>query len=220
MNFPYNKVLEIRAQYQAGKLDREAAKERLAYLLDLKDDSDFCEDAVKAQVDSGGWGELWSKNYRSYGPLLRLSDVCNVLRLWARVYAAPLPGDDEHKRQDREKLQETASYVDMQISKSCLLDRLFLQEEGLRTVPCPEHKGYWSGCNWDALGCACRNGANVTGWLPAGESTGYSDDPEAPPCDFCGKPPLRQGLWSRRIDGKHGHPECLDKNPMAPKDAA
>lgn len=201
MKFPYNQVLKIKAQYQAGKLDREAAKEQLAYLLDLKDDSDFCAEAA---------GETYKP--ASYGPLLRLSDVCNTLRLWARTYSTPLPDDDPHKKQDREKLREAAEYVDLQVSKSCLLDRLFFQDESVRTVPCPEHKGRWSGCSWGSPGCACRNGANVTGWLPADD--GYSDDPEAPLCDFCGKPPLKQGLWSSRVDNKHGHPDCMDKNPM------
>jgi hypothetical protein len=208
MKFPYNKVLDIKARYQTGKLDREAAKEQLAYLLDLKDDDDFCGEAVAAQAENG-WGEYWQKNYASHGPLLRLSDVCNILRLWARVYSTPLPGDDEYKRKDREKLHEAAGYVDLQISKSCLLDRLFFQEEGLRTAQCPAHRGRWSGCNWDSPGCACRNGSNVTGWLPPPEAEGYSGDPAAPLCDFCGRPPLKQGLWSSRADGKHGHPECM-----------
>ena len=208
MKFPYNQVLVIKTQYQAGKIDREAAKEQLAYLLDLKDDNDFCEQAA---------GETFKPV--SYGPLLRLSDLCNTLRLWARVYSTPLPDDEEYTKQNRLKLSEAASYVDLQISKSCLLDRLFFQEEGLRTIPCPVHKGRWSGCNWDSPGCACRNGANVTGWLTA--DNGYSEDPEAPLCDFCGKPPLKQGLWSNRYDGKHGHSDCMneadDKRRLEPR---
>lgn len=75
MKFPYNKVLQIRTQYQAGKLDRETAKEQLAYVLDLKDDSDFCKEAA---------GDTYKPV--SYGPLLRLSDVCNTLRLFARIF--------------------------------------------------------------------------------------------------------------------------------------
>jgi hypothetical protein len=203
MKFPYNPVLVIQAKYQAGKLSREDAKEQLAYLLDLKNDNDFCVEAA---------GETFKP--ASYGPLLRLSDLCNTLRLWARVYCTLLPGDDEYKKQDRLRLNEAASYVDLQISKSCLLDRLFFQDEALRTVPCPTHKGRWSGCVWDKLPCGCQNGANVTGWLPAPEAEGYVDAPEAPLCDFCGKPPYKQGLWSSRVDDKHGHPDCMDKNPM------
>jgi hypothetical protein len=206
MKFPYNKVLAIQAQYQAGKLDREAAKEQLAYLLDLKNDNDFCAEAA---VDT----------YKpaSHGPLLRLSDVCNTLRMFARIFCTPLPTDDEYKKKERAEHYEHFSKVDLAISKSSLLDRLFFQDEGVRTEPCPEHKGRWSGCAWDSPGCACRNGANVTGWLPLPEASGYVDAPEAPLCDFCGKPPLKQGLWSSRVDNKHGHPDCMDKNPL-PKD--
>jgi hypothetical protein len=213
MKFPYNKVLEIRKSYQAGKLSREDAKEQLAYVLDLKDSSDFCEDAAKTTAGDS-WGEPYYANWSSYGPLLRLSDVCTILRLWAKIYATPLSTDDEYMIAERKKLQEAAQYVDLQISKSCLLDRLFFQEEGVRTEPCPEHKGRWSGCVWKELPCGCLNGSNVTGWLPNPEDTGYVDRPDAPLCDFCGKPPLKQGLWSGRVDGKHGHTECMDANPL------
>jgi hypothetical protein len=166
MKFPYNKVLETRKNYQQGKLTREEAKEQLAYVLDLRDADDFCEDAVKATAGHSLSWASYLANWQSYGPLLRLSDVCTVLRLWAKVASTPLPTDHEHTLTERKKLQEAAQYVDIQISKSCLLGRLFFQEEGLRTVPCPEHKGRWSGCVWDDLPCGCQNGANVTGWLP------------------------------------------------------
>ena len=208
MNFPYNRVLEIKRKYQAGKLDREAAKEQLAYVLDLKDDNDFCPEAAEKNQ--------YSKP-ASYGPLLRLSDVCNILRLWARTAYTPLPEDHEHTKQERNKLFDAWSYVDIQISKSCLLDRLFFQpHETVRTEQCPEHKGHWSGCSWSSPACACRNGSNVTGWLPLPEAVGESNDPDAPLCSFCGKPPLMQGLWSSRVDRKHGHPECMDANPYVP----
>ena len=208
MKFPYNRVLEIRAKYQAGKLEREAAKEELAYLLDLKDDNDFCDEAAEKNAYSTPF---------SYGPLLRLSDVCNTLRMWARLFSQPLPDDNEYKAKERVEFREHWQCVDLAISKSCFLDRLLFQNEGIRTIPCPVHKGRWSGCDWNSPGCKCRNGTNVTGWLPASEAEGYSDDPNAPLCDFCGKPPLKQGLWSSRVDNKHGHPDCMDANPYVPK---
>lgn len=209
MKFPYNRVLEIKKRYQRGELPREEAKEQLAYLLDLKDDNDFCAEAIPENVRND--------YYQSYGPLVRLSDVCNTLRLWARTYTTPLPTDSDHKTEDRDYLREAWGYVELQISKSCLLNRLFFQTETLRTTPCPEHEGRWSGCAWSGTPCACQNGANVTGWLPNEEDTGYSDDPNAPLCDFCGKPPLKQGMWSTRVDGKRGHPECMDANPYSQK---
>ena len=205
MKFPYNKVLTIKGEYQAGIIDREAAKEQLAYILDLKDDSDFCEQAAEKSTQ-------YSKP-TSYGPLVRLSDVCNILRIWAGACSTFQPEDHEHTREERLKFSNAWSFVDIQISKSCLLWRLFFTEEGVRQIPCPEHKGRWSGCTWNSPGCECRNGSNVTGWLPEPEFTGY-DDESTTVCDFCGKPPLIQGLWSSRVDGKHGHPECMDANPM------
>ena len=209
MKFPYDKVREIQHHYQAGKIDREAAKEQLAYLLDLRNDNDYCADAAQP-----------TEHFKpmSYGPVLRLSDVCTILRLWARTYATPLPNDADYTKEARKKLAEYWQYVDLQISKSCLLDRLFFQDdEAVRTEPCPEHKGRWSGCAWENLPCGCQNGSNVTGWLPLPEAQGYSTDPDAPLCSFCGKPPMKQGIWSSRVDDKHGHPECMDANPL-PKD--
>jgi hypothetical protein len=205
MKFPYDKVREIQARYQAGKLDREAAKEQLAYLLDLKSDNDFCPEAAEKSEYS---------TPASYGPLVRLSDVCNILRLWAKAFSTQLPTDSKEKAEERNEFFTHWSRVDLAIRKSCLLDRLFFQDETIRTEPCPTHKGRWSGCDWNSPGCECRNGSNVTGWLPASEFTGYTDDPEAPLCSFCNKPPFKQGLWSSRVDNKHGHPECMDANPM------
>lgn len=54
------------------------------------------------------------------------------------------------------------------ITKSCLLDRLIHCGEALRAVPCPEHKGRWSGLHSKpcphgcSIGCGC-----TTGWLPS-----------------------------------------------------
>lgn len=201
MNFPYERALEIRRRYKKGDLLREQAVEQLSFLLDIDDTSDMAT------------GTVTKPNGQSYGPLLRLSDVCNILRLWAGKFAEELPDDKEYKRDAREKFAEAWHAVDLAISKSCLLDRLFFQKEGVRTQPCPEHKGQWSGCNWDKA-CACQNGSNVTGWLPNPEDIGYVEG--GPLCDFCQKPPMKQGLWSSRVDNKHGHPECMDANPYVP----
>lgn len=208
MKFPYNRILEIKGQYQEGAITREEAKELMAYVLDMKDDNDFCVEAAKAESYNDSYP------FQSYGPLARLSDICNILRTWAKAYEVPQPGENEYKTKVREEFRDAWRHVDLQIRKSCLLDRLFFQTEGLRTVPCPEHRGSWSGCVWKDLPCGCQNGANVTGWLPNAEDTGYVDGPL---CDFCGMPPKKQGLWSSRVDNKHGHPECMDANPMYPK---
>ena len=210
MKFPYNRVLEIRHQYQDGAITREEAKELMAYVLDMKDDSDFCVEAAQAESYNDSYP------FHSYGPLARLSDICNILRTWAKAYGVSQPGESEYKTKAREEFRNAWSHIDLQIRKSCLLDRLFFQTEGLRTEPCPEHKGQWSGCVWKDLPCGCQNGANVTGWLPNAGDVGYNEE-SGVTCDFCGKPPLKQGLWSSRVDGKHGHPACMDANPMYAK---
>ncbi len=59
--------------------------------------------------------------------------------------------------------------VDLAISKSNLLARLFFTEEDVRVEKCPAHKGRWSGCDWKEGGvgpCACTTHSNVPGWLP------------------------------------------------------
>jgi hypothetical protein len=174
MKFPYNQVLVIKAQYQSGKLDRETAKEQLAYLLDLKDDTDLCKEAAEITEHRTQYNKP-----ASYGPLMRLSDVCNTLRLFARTFCTPLPTDDEHKKKERAEHYEHFSKVDLAISKSNLLARLFFTDEGLRKTPCPEHKGRWSGCQWDTP-CECRTGSNVTGWL--------AEDPKFADITYWNKP--------------------------------
>jgi len=69
-------------------------------------------------------------------------------------------------------------YVFTQIHKSNLLHRLLYQGQRLRSRPCPEHKGTWSGCHWEALPCGCQDGANVTGWLPNDRDVPEPAEPE------------------------------------------
>jgi hypothetical protein len=109
----------------------------------------------------------------NYGPLLHLSRVCHILRTWANTYSKPLETDDKYKIEEREKFREAYQIVDLAISKSNLLARLFFDQEGIRQVPCPVHKGRWSGCVWKEPECVtdenpqgCMSGSNVTGWLP------------------------------------------------------
>ena len=68
-----------------------------------------------------------------------------------------------------EEAVEKIRWVFMQIRKSNLLARLLYDGQALRTMPCPEHKGHWSGCKWPKDPkdlCPCMDGCNVTGWLP------------------------------------------------------
>jgi hypothetical protein len=176
MKFPYNKVLDIKKSYQDGHITREEAKEELAYLLDLKDETDFCVEPVDRQA-ANGWGEHWRKNYASYGPLVRLSDVCNILRMWANLHSQIDENTPEYRKTEKQQFHEHWSYTDIQISKSNALARWFFTDEGVRNTPCPTHKGTWSGCFSEVFGqrgpCACQSGGNITGFLA--EDKRYED---------------------------------------------
>lgn len=76
----------------------------------------------------------------------------------------------DHRLQDLREYESRASAVDdvfLQISKSALLDRLLYGGEPVRTKPCPEHKGRWSGLEFGEN--MCPHGCQLTGWLPEGK---------------------------------------------------
>src|SRR5271157_3532897 len=110
MKFPYNRVLEIKRQYQDGAITREEAKELMAFVLDLTDGNDACAEAISEHERN--------EQYRSYGPLLRLSDVCNILRTWANAYVTPAVPQEDWQMKDRSRFQEAWSFIDLQIRKS------------------------------------------------------------------------------------------------------
>ena len=93
-------------------------------------------------------------------------------RIAAAHRAGQEPTDRDYALEDlrsHERLSETVGQVFLQIQKSNLLWRLIYGGQELRTTPCPEHKGKWSGCMWpkdEKDVCACMDGCNVTGWLP------------------------------------------------------
>ncbi len=69
MKFPFNEALTIRWQFKQGKITREEALQKLGFILDTEDDAE------------------------TYGPLLRLSDVCKTLRKWATLKTDPNTAD-------------------------------------------------------------------------------------------------------------------------------
>lgn len=152
MNFPYSTALEVRQQYKRGKITREEAKEQLAFILDLDDSNDGIAEA-----------QTWREK-ASYGPLLRLSDVCNILRMWAALASVSDESMAVEQREARREFAANWQSVDIAISKSNALARFFFTNEGVRTEKCIEHKGIWSGCQWSKP-CECQSGSNVTGWL-------------------------------------------------------
>lgn len=104
-------------------------------------------------------------------PVMPVSFFCDFLKQWALLASTPYP-EEQHDQENkiRQESGERARDVFLQIRKSNLLWRLIYAGEPLRTVPCPEHKGRWSGCNKpEDTACkgACMFESNVTGWLPA-----------------------------------------------------
>lgn len=83
----------------------------------------------------------------------------------ADVYCAAF---ESHLSEREEDPGGDARRLRLLITKSCLLDRLIHCGEALRSVPCPEHKGRWSGLHSEpcpygcSIGCGC-----TTGWLPS-----------------------------------------------------
>lgn len=83
-------------------------------------------------------------------------------------HARALQSDAVRDMIRHEDTADTVDRVFLMVRKSNLLHRLIYQGQAIRTVPCPTHKGTWSGCTWAAGAerCACVDGCNVTGWLP------------------------------------------------------
>lgn len=92
-------------------------------------------------------------------PVRRVSAYCKALETWAPLAV-------------QAGIITREQFIDVRLAivKSCLLARLIYGSEELRTRPCPEHKGHWSGIEWhdprDGSGNRCPHGCGLTGWLP------------------------------------------------------
>ena len=97
------------------------------------------------------------------------------------------------------------------IMKSNFLARHVYDSEPLRTEPCPEHKGRWSGCVWGDQACeyGCMYGANVTGWLP--QPHAYLE----PPADR--EPEFDKDGKITRIGIRHNQGRCYQCGGTAEK---
>jgi hypothetical protein len=95
---------------------------------------------------------------------LRSPEVyCNALDAWASTTANANQGRPVWLS-DHNDLGE----LRLRINKSCLLDRLVYCGEYVRAVPCPEHKGKWSGIKPEPCPHGCDTGCGcLTGWLPS-----------------------------------------------------
>jgi hypothetical protein len=114
------------------------------------------------------------EEYKAGTPVMPVSFFCDFLEEWADAYGEPLRREETHEGEadQRRRFVDGIRHVFLQIRKSNLLWRTIYRGERLRTEPCPEHRGRWSGCalpeETDCKG-ACSFGGNVTGWLPTKE---------------------------------------------------
>lgn len=105
-------------------------------------------------------------------PVLPASRYCAAFDAWATAIerAATKPacgGCDTCGSINPFPWAEHIGAIRIAIGKSSMLARLIYGGETLRTVPCPEHKGHWSGITWEQPACGC----DLTGWLPATHDT-------------------------------------------------
>lgn len=117
------------------------------------------------------------EEYKAGIPVMPVTFVCELLSEWAEVYGEPLRREENYEGEvdQRKRFVDVVQNVFLQIRKSNLLWRRIYRGEELRTEPCPEHKGRWSGCALpEETSCkgACMSGNNVTGWLPKEEKLG------------------------------------------------
>jgi hypothetical protein len=98
---------------------------------------------------------------------------CKAFELWFQAIAQMQKERPEQFEQDQTwgRALDARMALGIAIRKSNLLYRLIYLGERLRTEPCPEHKGRWSGYGWGRI-CACQDyehggyGPDLTGWLP------------------------------------------------------
>lgn len=101
-----------------------------------------------------------------------VSHYCAAFETWMKVL------EDKYRQVSKEKGEKEADRevwgsriiphfrdIQLHIQKSDLLARLVYGGEKLRTKPCPEHKGKWSGLHFEP----CPHGCGYTGWLPEPE---------------------------------------------------
>jgi hypothetical protein len=100
-------------------------------------------------------------------PVLPINEYCSALDTWLACIQAlnaegPQAGQGaSHYELQGESYYEVLDEIRIDIAKSNLLGRLLYGGENLRTMPCPQHKGHWSGYQED-----CPLGCGMTGWLP------------------------------------------------------
>lgn len=103
-------------------------------------------------------------------PVRPVSHYCEAFTAWSRAIGAKVRRIENGEESDSEAgyykaISDALFTLTIPIYKSNLLARLIYGGEKLRTKPCPEHKGRWSGCEYGPIPCGCGAGMNVTGWL-------------------------------------------------------
>lgn len=99
-----------------------------------------------------------------YGePVRPVSVYCAAFAAWAEALRVRASREDSPHDENLEHVAQLVndSGLQLAIAKSSMLGRLIYGGEELRTQPCPEHEGAWSGVGM------CSHGCDLTGWLPA-----------------------------------------------------
>lgn len=112
------------------------------------------------EVEDETTARLWLQALeRHYGePVMPISRYCDALGIWADVVS-------RNATSALAKAARAFPAIHLAIRKSNLLARLLYDGQQLRSMPCPEHDGRWSGC-FDHCPHGCTDNENVTGWLP------------------------------------------------------
>lgn len=86
---------------------------------------------------------------------MKPSEFCKRFQQWAEIM---------NKKEPKDSGPHSFFYlwhkINHFINKSCLLDRLIYQGEGISQTPCPVHKGVWQGVHFDWPGKVPANEVN------------------------------------------------------------
>jgi hypothetical protein len=150
----------------------EAAQPSFPEIPEIKEIGQFSDGVILAEID-GRLSKVMLVPMPVEEPVVRpVDEYCEALWKWLRLIeakveaAGPPPADDWDDVGQYRLIAAAASQLRVAIKKSNYLYRRIYKGEPHRTVPCPKHKGQWSGCEFDANYCECMSDVNVTGWLP------------------------------------------------------
>lgn len=128
--------------------------------------------------------ETWIKAQRESGRPDRVHEADQIEPLWraALEKVGDILPDKGTVKVFCDLLAPSISWGPLRVAirKSNLLYRLLYGGEPLRTQPCPEHQGVWSGIGTPDKP-DCPHGCGFTGWLPNPPASGFIPTPSPNP---------------------------------------